>query len=204
MAPMARSDHQAALETAGCPAVLHDDAIVAAQGAGLMYQPSRTLGEDVLYSPYVWSTQALDVAEFFNRLPANERELLMGVSQQALQRPGLSEDTLNVSDNLLRGARRVGLIDATRVQTATNEERSFVFSPTLERQLASGSTEVTHQCKLFTAHILYGHRYGQLLHWAHREPARPRRGADPQRHGSPLDSRADRLPPARSRWHRPR
>ena len=162
IAPMALSDHQAALEKAGFPATLHDDAIAGARGAGLLYrQPSPALGEDVLYSPYVWSTEALNIAEFFNRLPANERELLMGVSQQAIQRPGVSEDTLGVSDNLLRGARRAGLIDATRVQTATAQERSFVFSPTIERQLAGGSTEVTHRRKLFTAHILYGHRYGR-------------------------------------------
>lgn len=162
VAPMARSDHQGALEQAGLPAALHDEAIAAAKGAGLIYsQPSPALGEEVLYSPYVWSTSALNIAEFFNRLPANERDLLMGVSQQALQRPGLSEEALGVSENLLRGARRVGLLDATRVQTATAAERSFVFSPALERQLAAGSTEVTHQRKLFTAHILYGHRYGQ-------------------------------------------
>jgi hypothetical protein len=67
------------------------------------------LNEDVLYSPYVWSTGALNIAQFFNNLPANEREMLMGVSQRALQRPGISEDTLGVSENLLRGARRVGL-----------------------------------------------------------------------------------------------
>lgn len=162
IAPMARSDHQTALEDAGFPASLHRDAITAAQGAGLLYiQRSEALREDVLYSPYVWSTEALDIAEFFNRLPPNERDVLMGVSEKTLQRPGLSEEALGVPQNLLRGARRAGLIDATRVQTATAEERSFVFSPTLERQLAGGSTEVTHQRKLFTAHILYGHRYGR-------------------------------------------
>lgn len=161
LAPMARSNHQAALEDAGFPEALHAGAIRAAEGAGLLYhQRSQRLNEDVLFSPYVWSTDAVDIAEFFNRLPANERKVLMGVSGQALQRPGISEDQLHVSENLLRGARRAGLIDATRVQTATNDERSFVFSPTLERQLAGGSTEVTHQRKLFTAHILYGHRYG--------------------------------------------
>ena len=150
------------MEAAGFPAALHADAIAAAQGAGLVYsQFSPGLQEDVLYSPYVWSTEALDIAAFFSRLPANERELLMGVSQRALERPGLSEEAFGVSDNLLRGARKVGLIDATRVQTATAAERSFVFSPSLERQLAGGSTEVTHQRKLFTAHILYGHRYGR-------------------------------------------
>ena len=87
--------------------------------------------------------------------------MLMSVSQRALQRPGISEDALGVSENLLRGARRVGLIDATRVQTATAKEASFVFSPTLENQLQRGGTEVTHERKLFTAHILYGHRFGK-------------------------------------------
>lgn len=162
VAPMARSDHQGALEAAGFAEAMHADAIVAAEGAGLLYrQPSSVLGEDVLFSPYVWSTEAVDVAEFIGRLPVNERELLMKVSEKTLQRPGLSEEDLGVSDSLLRGARRVGLIDATRVQTTHAAEHSFVFSPMLERQLAVGSTEVTHQRKLFTAHILYGHRYGR-------------------------------------------
>lgn len=162
ISPLARSDHQDQLERAGFPAALHEEAIVAAKGAGLLYgQHDAALAEEVLFSPYVWSTGALNIAEFINSLPPNEREVLMGVSLQALQHPGVSEDNLGASVNLLRGARRVGLIDATRVQTATNEERSFVFSPTLENQLPSGSTEVMHQRKLFTAHILYGHRFGK-------------------------------------------
>jgi hypothetical protein len=162
IAPMALSDHQNSLEAAGFPARLHPSALVAAKGAGLLYEMhSPVLGEAVLFSPYVWKTEALNIAEFFSRLPPNERELLMGVSEKALQRPGLSESDLKVSDTLLRGARRVGLIDATRVQTATNQEQSFVFSPMLERSFAGGgSTETTHHRKLFTAHILYGHRYG--------------------------------------------
>lgn len=161
VAPMSRSDHQSALEKAGFPPTLHDDAIRCAKGAGLIYeQRSLALGEAVLFSPYVWQTEALPIAEFFANLPPNERDVLFGVSEQALRRPGVSQDQLGVSDNLLRGARRAGLIDATRVQTANAEERSFVFSPGLERLLPAGSTEVTHQRKLFTAHILYGHRYG--------------------------------------------
>jgi hypothetical protein len=161
LAPMAVSNHQAALERAGFPESLHAAATRAAVGAGLLYrQRSQALNEDVLFSPYVWSTNALDIAEFFNRLPANEREVLMSVSGQALQRPGISQDQLRAPENLLRGARKAGLIDATLVQTSTNDERSFVFSPTLERQITGGSTEVTHHRKLFTAHILYGHRYG--------------------------------------------
>lgn len=162
IAPMARSDHQDTLETAGYREELHNDAIIAAHGAGLLYiQPSESLGEDVLFSPYVWSTEALDIAEFFKRLPANERDVLLSVSGQALQSPGLSESDLEVSANLLRGARRAGLIDATRVQTSNNQEQSFVFSPTLERAFTGASSETTHQRKLFTAHILYGHRYGR-------------------------------------------
>jgi hypothetical protein len=161
LAPMAIADHQNALERAGFREAIHDSAIRASVGAGLLYrQPSLKLGEDVLFSPYVWSTAAINIADFLKNLPPNERELLMSVSGRAIQRPGISEDQLPVPDKLLRGARRAGLIDATRVQTATNDERSFVFSPALERQLAGGSTEVTHHRKLFTAHILYGHRYG--------------------------------------------
>lgn len=86
----------------------------------------------------------------------------MGVSLLALQRPGIADDNLGASENLLRGARRVELIDSTRVQTATNQERSFVFSPTLENQITVGGTETMHQRKLFTAHILYGHRFGSF------------------------------------------
>jgi len=160
-APMAASHHQAALESAGFPEALHEQAILDAQAAGLLHrQRSQTLGEDVLFSPYVWTNNALNVAEFISKLPPNEREVLRGVAGRALQLPGLSEESLGVSENLLRGARRVGLIDATRVQTANNQERTFVFPPTLEATLSGGSTESLHHRKLFIAHILYGHRYG--------------------------------------------
>jgi hypothetical protein len=160
-APMALSQHQAVLEACGFPPSLHEQAFIDARAAGLLYrQFSPALGEDVLYSPYVWTHNAVDIAEFMNRLPPNERDVMRTVTAQALQHPGISEDQLGLSENLLKGARKVGLIDATRVTTSNNQQRSFVFPPTLEAQLTVGSTESLHDRKLFTAHILYGHRYG--------------------------------------------
>jgi hypothetical protein len=70
--PMARSDHQAALEQAGFPESLHAGAIVAAEGAGLLYsQPSTKVGEDVLFSPYVWEHTRPGHCELHPNLPPN-------------------------------------------------------------------------------------------------------------------------------------
>jgi hypothetical protein len=43
---------------------------------------------------------------------------------------------------------------------AGTTERSFAFSPGLERAIGGGLTDATHERKLFVAHILNGHRYG--------------------------------------------
>lgn len=123
-------------------------------------QRSLTLGEDVYYSPYVWGTEAVQIAEFLHRMPSNEREVLGDVARRAAERPGSAVEDFTAGPDVVAAARKVGLIDATRVLTSGGAERSFAFSATLERQLAFGATDVTHERKQFVAHILYGHRFG--------------------------------------------
>lgn len=160
-APMAESDHRAALEIEGYRPQVQDEALIALAGVGMLHRMrSSKLREDVLFSPYVWSTQAVDIAEFMKNLPVNERQMLAGISRTVAERPGVNADELVVNQKLLRGAQKVGLFDSTRVITSTGATREFAFSPSLERALRRGPTDVTHDTKLFVAHILFGHRYG--------------------------------------------
>lgn len=79
-APMTESDHRAALEAAGFPDEAQDEALAALAAVGMLHRlRSQTLREDVLFSPYVWGTQAVDIAEFMKNLPANERQMLAGL-----------------------------------------------------------------------------------------------------------------------------
>lgn len=159
-APMALSDHQAALEAQGFPEALHEHAFRALRAVGLLRrESSATLGEDVLWAPYVWGTEAVDIAAFLKRLPTNERDALAGLSRQAADHPGVPIEQLDADDKLVRAARHAGLLDATRVISGTLE-RGFAFPPGLEHQIAGGLTEATHERKLFVAHILNGHIYG--------------------------------------------
>jgi len=162
-ASLAESDHRAALEAQGFGKAVQDDAFRALAAVNMLHRlASRKLREDVLYSPYVWGTEAVDIAEFMKNLPPNERQMLAGLSRSVADTPGASLQDLQTSERLLRGAQKVGLFDSARVVTQTGTERDFVFSPSLERALRFGPTDVAHERKLFVAHILFGHRFAPV------------------------------------------
>jgi hypothetical protein len=104
------------------------------------------------------------------KLPPNERTMLANISRLAAERPGAAIDALTPNQRLMTGAQKVGLIDAARVATTGGSARDFAFSPTLERMLKTGSTDVAHERKLFVAHILYGHRYATWAEGRIRDP----------------------------------
>jgi hypothetical protein len=170
-APLAESDHRAMLEAEGFEESLQDRAFRALRGVGILRsERSVALREDVLYSPYVWGSEAVEIAEFMRKLPPNERQVLARLSQAAAERPGIAVGDLVPNERLIVGAQQVGLIDAARVTTTAGGGRDFAFSPTLERVLGAGSTDVAHERKLFVAHILYGHRYASWSYGRIRDP----------------------------------
>jgi len=159
--PMTEIEHRAALELQGFPAEIHERAFRTLVGIGLLQRAQSTaLRENVLWAPYVWGTEALDIAAFMKRLPANEREALSSLSRKAAEHPGATVQDLGAEQKIVNAARHAGLFDATRVVAGTTE-RSFAFSPGLERTIGGGLTDATHERKLFVAHILNGHRYGR-------------------------------------------
>jgi hypothetical protein len=158
--PLTESDHRGALEVQGFPAEVHERAFAALTAIGLLRRErSQALGEDVFWAPYVWSTEAIDIAEFMKRLPSNEREALATLSRRAAEHPGQSIDELGADQRVVAAARHAGLVDATRVVSGQTE-RGFAFSPGIEHRIGEGLTDATHERKLFVAHILNGHRYG--------------------------------------------
>jgi hypothetical protein len=160
-APYLTSTIRGMLEAEGYPPGLHAEVFASLRAAGMLRSDrSERLGENVLYSPYVWGTEAVVIAEFLSGLPSSERELMAGIARGAAERPGVGAETISSSPAMISAAKKVGLVDATRVITSTGGEREFFFSPAIETQLAFGSTDVTHERKLLTAHMLYGHRYG--------------------------------------------
>lgn len=159
-APMAETDHRGMLAAEGFDELTQERALRALTGVNILRrQRSVALGEDVLYSAYVWGSEAVDIAEFLTKLPPNERAMLAQLSRTAAEQPGAAVEGLSPNDRLLLGAQKVGLVDNATVQTVGGQARGFAFSPALERMLKGGSTDVVHERKLFVAHILYGHRY---------------------------------------------
>lgn len=158
--PLTESEHRNVLELQGYPSDVHERVFQALKAIGLLQRAFSTpLRENVLWAPYVWGTQALDVAQFMKQLPANEREALNSLSRKAAERPGASIEHLG-ENKLVNAARHAGLFDATRVR-AGSTERAFAFSPSLESGIGAGLTDATHERKLFVAHILNGHRFGR-------------------------------------------
>lgn len=158
--PLTLSDHRGSLESAGHAAHVHDQVFAVLGHLGLLRRErSARLREDVIYSPYVWGSEAVSVAEFLHHLPANEREVLGDLSRAVAERPGSALTSLG-APAMVETARKVGLISATRVVSRSGQEQSFAFSSWLDRSLASGVSDVAHERKLFVAHILFGHRFG--------------------------------------------
>lgn len=159
--PLSRTAHRDALERAGFEPSLHDRAFqILAAISLLRADRSPALGEDVLYSPYVWGSEALDIAGFVEHLPDEQREQLGRLAHATSLRPGVPFAHIGGDSPLLQGARKVGLIDGTRVLT-TGAERGFAFPPDLERRLTATATDAIHERKLFVAHILNGHYFGR-------------------------------------------
>lgn len=105
------TSRMAALEEQGFAPSLHEPAFKALRAVGMLRSsPSPALGEHVLYSPYVWGTEAVPIAEFMQRLPANEREVLAGLSRTVAEHPGSSvegptrADDAITHDQMARGA----------------------------------------------------------------------------------------------------
>lgn len=160
-APLSESDHRALLEKDGVAPGLHDRIFTVLRAIGVLRRErSRALNDDVLYSPYVWGSEAVDIATFFRHLPANEREAMLAVTRAIAERPGASVELVGGDPRLLESARKVGLIDATRVVTTGGTTKAFAFPPALERQMGLQAADTMHDRKLFTAHILFGHRFG--------------------------------------------
>jgi hypothetical protein len=158
--PLTLSDHRASLEAAGHAASGHEQVFAVLGHLGLLRRErSARLREDVVYSPYMWGSEAVSVAEFLHHLPANEREVLGDLSRAVAERPGSALSSLG-APAMVETARKVGLISATRVLSRSGQEQSFAFSSWLDRSLASGVSDVAHERKLFVAHILFGHRFG--------------------------------------------
>lgn len=119
------------------------------------------LSDDIIYSPYVWTSSVVDIAAFLRSLPPNERDVILGVCEAASLRPGLALPKMRAfNPNVIRGARKVGLLQAATVISTTDvtSRQTYVFSPLLEsRDNMLRTTEALHERKLFVAHILFGH-----------------------------------------------
>lgn len=162
-APMAKSDHFAALEAAGFPDHIRESALHALAALSLVQRAkSEALGEDVIYNEYVWGDTAISIANFLKGLPPDERDILTTLSSYALEQPGSPATSVGAIDqDIMRGARKVGFLDPATVVTRAGRSESFIFSPALENELAARNTsDSLHERKLFVAHIMFGHHFG--------------------------------------------
>jgi hypothetical protein len=159
IAPLTQSQHLDEVIKRGFTDQEAAEALRLSRAVGInLNAPSAELGEAVVYSPYVWGTKQLSLATFLASLPPNEREALLGMSQQVLATPGIQISKLAASPAVIKSAQNAGLIQAATVQSATGVSSTYAFSPLLEAEDNKvATTEALHLRKLFVAHILFGH-----------------------------------------------
>jgi len=118
------------------------------------------LKENVVFNPYVWGTEQITIAKFLKSLPTSERDVMLGICEQASDRPGLALPSLAGNPRAVNSARKVGLLQAATVKSTGSggSAQTYVFSPLLETEDDKLlTTEALHQRKQFVAHILFGH-----------------------------------------------
>lgn len=158
IAPLTRSQHLSEVVRRGFTDEESATALRLAEAVGITQSVESTeLNEDVMFSPYVWGTKQIELASFLRKLPPNERDVLLGMSEQVLDRPGMSLVKLGASPAIFRSAQNAGLIQAATVRSSAGGASTYVFSPLLEAQDNKfTTTEAFHLRKLFVAHILFG------------------------------------------------
>ena len=160
-APLTRSQHLGQLHQRGYSDLVAESGLRHSLAAGVNQAiPSTELREDVIFNPYVWGSGQVKVAAFLKSLPPAERDSLVGICEEASNRPGLALPSLAGSTpNMVASARKVGLLQASTVRSsASGASQTYVFSPLLEADDDKLlTTEALHQRKLFVAHILFGH-----------------------------------------------
>jgi len=159
MAPLGRSQHLAEVVKRSFTDEQAEDALKLARAIGINLEIySADLNESVIFSPYVWGNKQISLAKFLQDLPSNERDALLGMSEQILTRPGISVSSLVAAPAVIRSARNAGLIQAATVHSSTGGLTTYAFSPLFEAEdNQCSTTEALHHRKLFTAHILFGH-----------------------------------------------
>lgn len=161
-APLTRADHLEQITRRGYDDQTAADALRISLALGVNRKvPSSQLREDVIFNPNVWSSGQENVAKFLRGLPTSERDALLGMCEQASNRPGLALPSYNgFSKSIMASATKVGLIQSATVKSTAAQsagEQTYVFSPVLETiDNVSETTEALHHRKLFVAHILYG------------------------------------------------
>jgi hypothetical protein len=161
-APLTEAQHLEQLAGRGFVDHMATKGLSLAKAAGVNKRVySSELREDVVFNPYVWGSNQVPIARFLHSLPPAERDALLGICEQASDRPGLALPALaGSSPALVASARKVGLIQAATVKSSANPiaSQTYVFSPLLEGEdNLLVTTEALHQRKLFVAHILFGH-----------------------------------------------
>ncbi len=172
-APLTESQHLEGLVRRGFLDSIANHGYHLALSAGVNARVASTdLREYVVFNPYVWGSNQISIAKFLKSLPSAERDVMLGLCEQASDRPGLALPALQASPQALTSARKVGLIQATTVKSsaAGGSSQTYLFSPLLETEDDQAlTTEALHQRKMFVAHILFGVEkaksgYGRITH----------------------------------------
>ena len=82
------------------------------------------LNEDVVFNPYVWGTEQITIAKFLKSLPSSERDVMLGICEQASDRPGLALPSLIGNPQAVNSARKVGLLQARDGKVERDGSRS--------------------------------------------------------------------------------
>jgi len=170
-APLTRSQHLHQLTSRGFEDIDAEKGLNLALAVSVNKRIMSTeLSEEVIYNPYVWGSGQIKIAAFLRSLPPAERDSLLGICEDAANKPGLALPSLTSgTPQMVASARKVGLLQASTVKSSrSNVSQTYVFSPLLaEEDDKLFTTEALHQRKLFVAHILFGHEkassgYGKI------------------------------------------
>jgi hypothetical protein len=129
-------------------------------------QKFTDFGVPLLFNEYLWGHKIEKIGPIIARLPGPDYENLRGLIQEIKGAQGLGMDRLtSAPEHLIKMAAAVGIIETITIQTRSQREQIFTFSPHFYGYRAgpaeAGLLDTSDQVKLFVASIQFGIGYSE-------------------------------------------
>ena len=111
----------------------------------------------LMYSEYSWGEVMKQGGKWMDQLPSSIHDKVKSITEIIHDQQGFPLDMITAESDILNAARKAGLIRVCRICTSYNQEKDFVFTPSVGTLYHDESDEV----KTFLGCLRYGQYYAR-------------------------------------------